>query len=233
MERIGLGNIANSFSLSLEPDSLRGPRGLGELIASRYPLAAVPYGFFDVPWPEKILSAEIDLVGRKLELHTVHIPPGSSNKWIKIETLEGLYRGLAHDCGHPRLLCGDFNMPQWELPDGTVVTWGQRLGKDGRVITRRNFRGGSGERWDAGERNVLRGLAEFGLRDVYREMNRYGGEADYSWVLSRKGMTRNRRFDHVFASPALKPIACRYLHEARERGLSDHSPILAEFEVQE
>ena len=98
--------------------------------------------------------------------------------------------------------------------------------------TLRRFRGGSGERWDAGERNVLQGLAEFGLRDAYRMMNPYGGDADYSWVLSGKEVSRNRRFDHVFASPDLKPVACRYLHEARERGLSDHSPILAEFEIQ-
>src|SRR5688572_11730774 len=106
LDRIGLGNIIDSFSLSLEPDALRGPRGLGELIATRYPLSPLPYGHFDVPWPEKILSGEINLQGRTIELHTAHIPPGSSNKWIKIETLEGLYGGLARDCGHPRLLCG-------------------------------------------------------------------------------------------------------------------------------
>jgi hypothetical protein len=38
-----------------------------------------------------------------------------------------------------------------------------------------------------------------------------------------------RRFDRVFASTALNARGCRYLHEFRQKGLSDHSPIEVDF----
>jgi hypothetical protein len=44
--------------------------------------------------------------------------------------------------------------------------------------------------------------------------------------------TRNiapRRFDHVFASVPMRPIACNYRHDLRQRGLSDRTAIEAVF----
>ena len=40
-----------------------------------------------------------------------------------------------------------------------------------------------------------------------------------------------RRFDHVFAAQALDARECRYLHDFRTGGLSDHAPIEAVFAV--
>ena len=95
---------------------------------------------------------------------------------------------------------------------------------DGSVWARRTIRGEPGARWDAAERSVLRGLADHDLPDVYRTLHGYGVR-DFSWVLRRRGRTVRRRFDHVFASRSLEPRSCTYLHELRERGLSDHSPL--------
>src|SRR4029450_1991342 len=38
-----------------------------------------------------------------------------------------------------------------------------------------------------------------------------------------------RRFDHAFCSPEFKILRCEYLHEVRERNLSDHSALELEF----
>ena len=40
---------------------------------------------------------------------------------------------------------------------------------------------------------------------------------DVSWVAKRGGNEVGRRFDHVFASKALRAQTCEYLHEWRER----------------
>jgi exonuclease III len=36
------------------------------------------------------------------------------------------------------------------------------------------------------------------------------------------------RLDHVIASAELEPVACDYVHDWREQGLSDHSAVWAE-----
>jgi exonuclease III len=99
---------------------------------------------------------------------------------------------------------------------------------DGSAVLWRRWRGGTGARWDAGERSVLDGLARFDLADVFRTLHGYERE-EYSWYAKRNGVFRGRRFDHVFASASLEPISCTYLHALRESGLSDHSPIEAVF----
>jgi exonuclease III len=157
-------------------------------------------------------------------LYNAHVPPGSSNGWIKIEMLNGIYRALAVHSDTPRILCGDFNTPQIETADGEVVTWAQRQGANGEWRTLRTFRGGLGTDWDTGERRVLSGLAEYELVDVYRHLHGYAA-TDSSWILRRNSREVGRRFDHVFASRALEPQSCEYLHPLRQSGLSDHSPI--------
>ena len=159
-------------------------RSYGVLVASRFPIEPLPS--FSIPWPEKILSVVVSTGDHAVELHTAHIPNGSGNGWIKIETLEGLYAGLAKRSQAPRILTGDFNAPQLELPTGELVSWAQKVMPDGAVRTRKQFRGGSGIRWDEGERRVLSGLAEFGFRDAFRLLYGYG-VSEYSWAMQRKG----------------------------------------------
>jgi exodeoxyribonuclease III len=229
--RNGLPHVVTSFELATDPSLLIGPRRCGELIASRFPLDALSPSTFQVPWTERILSVQVAAPFGVVEMHTTHIPPGSSNFWIKIEMLEGLYAQLAHETTVLRVLCGDFNTPQEERASGELVTWGQHITKTGRVVCRRRIRGGTGEHWDDGERKVLHGLAAYNLRDVYRALHGYTPQ-EFSWYLRRGAYRVGRRFDHIFASASLNPVSCLYLHEFRESGLSDHSAIEVVFQPQ-
>lgn len=49
--------------------------------------------------------------------------------------------------------------------------------------------------------------------------------AEFSWYLKRQGRTIGRHFDHVYASRNLRPVSRQCLHELRELGMSDHSPV--------
>ena len=207
---------------------VQGPRAYGLLLASRYPLADDIAMALASPWPEKVLSTMIECPNGCFETHGVHIPPGSSNGWVKVDVLEAVFMGLARPSERPRILCGDFNAPQSELRSGELVTWAQTLSTAGARI-RGRFRGGPGTRWDAAERNVLCGLREFGIHDVYRAIHGYENEAA-SWILNRRGVSVARRFDHIFASEHFRPVACTYLEEWRRAGLSDHAAIEAELE---
>jgi endonuclease/exonuclease/phosphatase family metal-dependent hydrolase len=46
------------------------------------------------------------------------VPPGSSNKGTKIERLEAVLAVVSEWSAAPCLLCGDFNVPQAEAPQG-------------------------------------------------------------------------------------------------------------------
>jgi endonuclease/exonuclease/phosphatase family metal-dependent hydrolase len=195
------------------------------LVASSWPIVAVerPHRF-EVPFFERVLSATVDVDGRPLELLNTHVPDGEGNGWRKVEHFEGLYRHIARNsepARPPRILCGDFNTPRLVRDDGYVLTSAQRE-PSGKLIVDR------GQRRDAAERSVIVGLSAFDLADVYRDHPAAGASSDdWSWVASNGC---GRRFDHVFASAALRPVACGYLHSWREEGLSDHSPIWAGFD---
>ena len=172
-------------------------------IFSRWPLVVLE-GHFKVPYPELTLSIKLQTPSRSMEFHCVHIPNGSSHKWEKIDSFEAIYSKLAHATTVPRILCGDFNSPKEELENGNIIPW--RPGNS---------------RWANGELSVISGLAQFNLKDVYRELNGYPPK-DFSWY-SRPHI--GRRFDHVFASDDLSAIECKYVHEWRIKKLSDHSAI--------
>jgi exonuclease III len=200
-----------------------GPRALGVLIASRLPIVAELPGL-PIPWAEKSLSLVLQVGDAEVEIHSVHVPAGSTNRWVKVEVLEGVARGLAQPSARHRILCGDFNTPQHETRGGEIVTWAQRMVGE-RIVLRARFRGGVGARWDAAERGVLAG----GLRDVFRTLHGYGVDQG-SWSLTRGGKTVVRRFDHIMVSAGVRPIRCEYRHEWRTANLSDHSAIEAELD---
>jgi exonuclease III len=182
----------------LPDDSLA--RHYGELIASRWPLTSLPAEDCGLPWAERLLSVVIDTPFGEVELHTAYIPPGSSHGWLKVETLEGIYRRLARPSERPRILCGDFNTPQAEHADGRVITWAESVGTEDAIT----LDGSHGERWDKAERDVLTGLQQHDLRDTFRALHGYS-EQEFSWFITRNGRTTGRRFDHVFASHSLIP----------------------------
>lgn len=218
-----LVRIVDSFQLARKGPSLRGHRKYGKLIASRWDLEGLPPST-DLVWPERLLSVLVKTPRGVMELHTAYIPPGSSNGWKKVEVLEGIFERLSRRAKLARILCGDFNTPKEERTDGQVITWAQTVKRGGNVKL-----GKRGERWDQAERNVLQGLARFDLCDVFRLLHGYKAQ-EFSWYVVRKSGRKGRRFDHVFASASLKPVACRYLHTFREKRLSDHSPIEVCFE---
>jgi exodeoxyribonuclease III len=228
LHRIGLEHSVDSFSLAADRTVLTGHRQYGELMASRWSLSTLPPDAFRVPWTERVLSALVESPWGVIEIHTAHIPPGSTNGWKKIEMFEGIYERLACICDRSRILCGDFNTPQKEMPDGQIVTWGQDE-VDGKFVCWGFWRGDTGKRWDRGERDILHGLAKFDLPDMYRTLHGYGAE-DFSWYWKGKERHIGRRFDHVFASRDLNPVRCQYLHSLREAGLSEHSAIEVDFE---
>ena len=218
-------NIVDSFELMIDQSLLKGPRRLGVLIATNYDLKTRSQNEFEINWIERILAADITTPHETIEFYNTYIPPGSSNRWKKIETLEGLYKGLAKHTEKKRILCGDFNTPQDELLKHGVCTFAQKINKKGVPKLKKIFRGGSGNRWDQGERNILEGLKEFNLVDAYRQLHPIPKKA-YSFVLERRGkIVAKRRFDHFFISKEFNIKSIEYLHQFRESGLSDHSPL--------
>ena len=73
-------------------------------------------------------------------------------------------------------------------------------------------------------------LGRIGLVDCWRRQ--HGDRREHTWF-SHSGRTRvgrGFRIDHAFASPGLaeRLTGCRYDHEVRERGSSDHSLLLVD-----
>jgi exonuclease III len=194
-------------------------REKGNMVVSKFPIEHLPE-FIDVPHSESVISVILNTPYGNIKIHNAHIPNGSSYGWKKIETFEAIFKKLSSEKDYLRILCGDFNSPQAELPNGETITWGQRLLSNNGVILRNEDL-----RWHQGELSVIRGLAESNLTDVFRQLHGYNTE-EFSFIVRRKGeIVSRRRFDHVFASQELRPQQCIYLHNFREMKLSDHSPI--------
>jgi hypothetical protein len=87
----GLIHQTDSFELASCPTLLTGPRRNELLIASRFPICPWEPGRFNVSWPERMLSVNIETPCGPLEMHTTHIPPGVTDGWIRIGMREGLY----------------------------------------------------------------------------------------------------------------------------------------------
>jgi exonuclease III len=185
------------------------------LIAARWPVRQLPG--LAVAYPERYLAVRVGRPREAFEVHTAHLPPGSTRGLIKIEMFEALYARLARTGGNQRILCGDFNAFRLERPDGSVEFFGDRYSRRVR------------ERWNAGERSVILGLAGHDLADVFRRLHGYVvDEASYVVGNARDG--GRRRYDHIFASASLHGSACRYHHEWRElQRVSDHSALEADF----
>jgi len=203
-------------------------RDRGVLVASRWPgtVLAVPLECA-LPWPERLLSLRLHTAWGEIELHNVYVPSiGGGNRSLdaKLLTLERLYATLAHASHTPRILCGDFNLPQHETTGGEIITFAQTRrpngGSDGYSIPQV----AGTRRIHAAELAIMRGLAGHDLIDVYRALHGYG-TTDASW----HGRTTGYRLDHLFAARSLGAVSCRYLHNVRERNLSDHSALEAVF----
>jgi exonuclease III len=179
---------------------------------------------WDTNLPEKILHAEMELDDQTLELWNIRAVPGSMHGEEKVKILENTFSRIMKGTQTPCILTGDFNSPDRELADGTTIPW--RHDKEGDVA----------KRWVEAELNILRGLEENGMIDVFRHHHGYG-DLD---VLDVSHATRTddplavppeevqgKRFDHIIASDELNPVDCYYDQEGFS--CSDHAPIIAEF----
>ncbi len=202
-----------------------GARKYCVLIATKWSHRVIPSS---IPWSEKFLAVETAYKSKKMEIMTTHIPPGSTNGWAKIETFEAIYAHIQQrPSAIPKIICGDWNSPQAEYPDGRVVSWGETIRDDGRILVKN--RKGQQDRWDRGEHLLLTQLSEFNMHDVYRKLNGYEKQ-EFSWFPPGSGGKKSgRRFDHIYANESLCPTQCFYDHSVRETKLSDHSALVAEF----
>lgn len=193
-------------------------RVTGVMIAARAALCDVEQPL-QAPWPETALCAAAQLDVGPVEVFCVHVP-NAANGWVKVHTLQAVRDGVAAAASRPRIVCGDFNTPRRELATGEVLSFA----RDGRG----RLRPERGTEWDAAELGVVPGLAELGYRDAFRALRGYG-EREVSWSWKRiAGHGGGWRLDHIFASEQLEPVACRYHHEWRDAGLSDHSALEAD-----
>ena len=211
----GLEHVLDSSDLVAVP-SLSGReyrRIYFNVLASRWPLRRLPG--LQLEFPERYLAASVGRAGAEFEIHTAHLPPGSTRGLVKVEMFEALHTRLATPCERPRILCGDLNTPRAEHDDGTVEFWGALTRRTPNAGTRPNAAWCSG--WPSTTSPTCSGRSTVTRRPISAGSARRGGQ---SW---------GRRYDHVFASRRLTPTACRYLHAWREQRLSDHSAIEADF----
>jgi exonuclease III len=191
-----------------------GRRGLSVLLAARRPLEALERP--TVPWPERVLTARMPAA--PLDVCVVHSPVSQRPGLVKVHTHEAAWSYLNAAAERPWIVCGDFNTPRREHPDGRLWTFARS--------SRGVLRPERGARWDAAELALLRGLEPAGFRDAFRDLNGYG-EREPTWVWPNGG---GYRLDHLVVSAAVRVDACYYRHDWRDEGLSDHSALVAEIE---
>jgi exonuclease III len=212
LERLAAGGLAGE--LAALPKAREGSRPLAVVTAAREPPAVVPVE--DVPWPERVLAARVGA----LEVVNVHSPISAKAGLVKVLTHEAVFRHLAAGSG-PRLVLGDLNTPRREHADGTVWTFARD--RYGRLREER------GERWDAAETALIRGLDRHGFRDAFRALNGFDSK-EPTWEWPRWG--GGYRLDHLIASAEVDVAACSYRHDwRRDDKLSDHSALIAELSV--
>jgi exonuclease III len=210
-----LAEAGLSSAVAPLPKSREGSRPLAVLTATREPPEASPVD--GVPWPERALAVRAGA----LEVVNVHSPISPKPGLAKVLTHEAVFRHLAGGSG-PRVVLGDLNTPRREHADGSVWTFARD--RNGRLRQDR------GERWDAAESALIRGLEPHGFRDAFRALNGFESkEPSWEWPRSGGGW----RLDHLIASAEVAVTACSYRHDwRREDKLSDHSALVAELSVQ-
>ena len=226
-QRHGLTHVLSSVTDAASIHT--GSRSVGTLIASRFTCTMRPdaQAAYNIPWPERLVSVTAATDAGVIEIDVAYIPyyyqGDPSLIEIKLQTLDRLYHGLARASERHRIVCGDFNIPLGETANGNIVS----AGTSARY-----------KRAHASAHNLLRGLADFGLYDVFRHLHGYAKQ-EYSWLVPGTG--NGFRLDHILASQSLNAIACQYLHHFRQvhnerpwgpspQALSDHSALEVVFD---
>lgn len=179
---------------------------------------------WDTNVPEKILHSTVEVDGSTLDIWNIRAIPGSMHGEGKIKIMVNVYNRIRKGCQSPCILTGDFNAPDRELADGTLIPW--RYDEDGEVA----------DMWVEAEWNILRGLEDEGMVDVFRDLHGYGERdiLDVSHATQTEDPlavppadVEGKRFDHMIASRDLNPQECWYDHDGFR--YSDHAPLSTEF----
>jgi len=156
---------------------------------------------------DRVKSVKIPLSGKYIEIIVTYIPSRDASvgkKERKKRFLENLRSCFENNTTfNNRIFCGDFNVlePNHDPHYSFFENW---------------------------EYDFYSNLSSFHLKDAYRHFN--PTTKDYSWV-GRTG--DGYRYDHFFASNNLIPkiIICEYIHEPREKRLSDHSGMVCKMKL--
>jgi len=212
LDRAGLNYAASGRELAAIADPSR-QLACFVAIVSRW--ALLPGCPAAVPDPGAVACVRIEPPGEAFEVVGAHIPTvGRPDRWIKVETQEGLVARLK-EATLPAIVCGDFNSPRGEAADGEIVPFATARG--GRAL--------------AAERALVGRTNGAGMVDVFRAVHGYERDAA-SWYWKNRGRTGGFRLDHIFASKEVRVSRCDYDHVCRDIGLSDHSAIYADFELE-
>jgi exonuclease III len=179
-------------------------------------------------WTRRTLFALLDSPWGEMEVANVYITPGNHFErdanggrkrypYLKLDLCAGIYQTLSLQVHRPRLLCGDFNAPQYEHENGEIITWGYVKRRSGYIL--------KDPRQHELELLMLQELSAYDLHDVYRRLHGYAEqtrEEGWSWSCRERF---KYRFDHLFASETLSPMQAQYLNSFLELRLSDHRPL--------
>jgi endonuclease/exonuclease/phosphatase family metal-dependent hydrolase len=83
-----------------------------DALAARRPIEPLPGP--EVPWHERLLVAQVEVEGARVEICNLHSPISSKPDDVKVRTLEAVAQYLAAPNVTPRILVGDLNTPQYE-----------------------------------------------------------------------------------------------------------------------
>jgi endonuclease/exonuclease/phosphatase family metal-dependent hydrolase len=212
---LGYPYIRSSFD-GRDPLAKQAPdRRLGVLLAGREPIDLIEAP--EIPWPERLMAARAWVEREPIEVFNLHSPISSKPDQVKVRTLEAVAAHISKPSATPRIVCGDFNTPQYESREGEVSSFART--RAGRL------RPDYGERHDRAELGIVVGITEHGFEDAFRTLHGYL-RRDRSWLYPNGKM--GYRLDHVF-SRGLRVLECDYRHDWRDRGLSDHAAIWALF----
>jgi len=193
----------------------------GVAILSKHEIRDVQKNFpdDDADAPKRLIAATVG----NIRVVNTYIPNGTelwTDKFaFKLDWLQRLRKffDADFDKNSDVLLCGDFNVAPDERDVWNVGFWEGKL------------------HFTKPERAAIHHVKQWGFTDVFRKVN--GDEKKFSWWNYREGAffkNQGLRIDHIWTSKSLaaKCVGCRIDKEPRswERP-SDHTPVVAEFEI--
>ncbi len=205
----------------------------GNLVASRFPLTLDESDWAPgLPWKQSLIRVIASCDETEVVIIGAHIPNGSGNGWVKIETFEALADALDPNVHTgPTVVMGDFNEPRLIMEDGTVIPFAMKATKDGHWSSNGNMRGKCGrrfprQRWIDGVRSILGREPAVDLMHAVRATD---GPA--AWHTTHEVLGKSRFFDHVLVSSHWNVVETGFDDDVRLQGTSDHSLVWADLKI--